>query len=258
MLGNAEYANLLGNLRQLRLTRVAEVLDEHAKKAIDINASYLDFLNGLIEEAIAIRQSNSLARRIRLAGFPYVKGLEQFDLGFQPSLDPRRVQDLATLRFIDEKANVILLGPPGVGKTHLAVGLALKTCQIGHHVRFVTLHGLLEDLHAARADNSLAMAVRGFVRPALLVIDEVGYLPLREEQAHWLFEIICRRYENGSVILTSNKNFAEWGTVLGDSVIAAAILDRLLHHSTVVNITGSSYRLHEKQKTSAPGEERVD
>lgn len=247
MLGNAEYEQLLRNLRQLRLSRVAEVLDGHTKQAIDGNISYLDFLNGLIEEAVAARQSNSLARRIRLAGLPYVKTMEQFDVSFQPSIDSRKVQDLATLRFVEEKANVILLGPPGVGKTHLAVGLALRSCQAGHRVRFVTLHRLVEELYAARADNSLAEAIRGLVRPDVLVVDEMGYLPLSEEQAHSLFEVICRRYEHGSVILTSNKNFAEWGAILGDNVIASAILDRLLHHSTVLNITGSSYRLHEKQ-----------
>src|SRR3989304_3622351 len=150
MLGNAEYEQLMGNLRRLRLSRVAEVLDSHTKRAIDGNVSYLDFLNGLIEEAIAARQSNSLARRIRLAGLPYIKTLEQFDVSFQPSIDPRKVQDLATLRFVEEKANVLLLGPPGVGKTYAPLRLGLRSWKEGPQAVLETLSELAEELYAAR------------------------------------------------------------------------------------------------------------
>jgi DNA replication protein DnaC len=243
-----EYDLLIHQLKHLRLGPVAEVLDVHMQRAVAANMSYLDFLRGLIQEATSAQDTRLVNARIKAAHFPYLKTLEQFDFSFQPSLSRQKIADLATLRFIANHENIILLGPPGVGKTHVAIALALKACTAGHKVLFTTLADLVAQLHAALADHSLSARLRTLTQVALLVIDEVGYVPLDKTGADHLFQVIARRYETGSIILTSNKAFTEWGNILGgDSVVASAILDRLLHHSVVFNIKGESYRLREKR-----------
>jgi len=243
-----EYDLLLHQLQHLRLGRVAEVLDAHMQRAVTANMSYLDFLRGLVQEATSAHDTRIVNGRIKTAHFPYLKTLEQFDFSFQPSLSRQKLADLATLRFVANHENVILLGPPGVGKTHVAIGLALKACEAGHKVLFTTLADLVAQLHAALADHSLSARLKALSQVAVLVIDEVGYVPLDKTGADHLFQVIARRYETGSVILTSNKAFTEWGNILGgDSVVASAMLDRLLHHSVVFNIKGESYRLREKR-----------
>lgn len=243
-----EYELLLQQLKHLRLGRVAEVLDAHMQRAVAANMSYLDFLRGLVQEATQAQDTRLVDGRIKAAHFPYLKTLEQFDFSFQPGLSRQKIADLATLRFIANHENIILLGPPGTGKTHIAIALALKSCAAGHKVVFTTLADLVAQLHAALADHSLTARLRTLTQVALLVIDEVGYVPLDKTGADHLFQVIARRYETGSIILTSNKAFTEWGNLLGgDSVVASAILDRLLHHSVVFNIKGESYRLREKR-----------
>jgi DNA replication protein DnaC len=243
-----EYDLLIQQLNHLRLGRVAEVLDAHMQRAVAANMSYLDFLRGLMQEAASAHDTRLVNSRIKSAHFPYLKTLEQFDFSFQPSLSRQKIADLATLRFVENHENVILLGPPGTGKTHVAIGLALKSCAAGHKVLFTTLADLVAQLHAALADHSLIARLKTLSQVNLLVIDEVGYVPLDKTGADHLFQVIARRYETGSIILTSNKAFTEWGNILGgDSVVASAILDRLLHHSVVFNIKGESYRLREKR-----------
>lgn len=243
-----EYALLVRQLQHLRLGRIADVLDGHTQRAVAANMSYLDFLRGLIQEAMQAQDNRLVQRRIKAARFPYLKTLEHFDFSFQPSMSRQKIADLATLRFVENHENVILLGPPGVGKTHVAIALALTACEAGYKVLFITLADLVAQLHAALADHSLTARLKALSRVALLIVDEVGYVPLDKTGADHLFQIIARRYETGSIILTSNKAFTEWGTLLGgDSVVASAILDRLLHHSVVFNIKGESYRLREKR-----------
>lgn len=243
-----EYDLLVRQLNHLRLGRIAEVLDAHTQRAVAANMSYLDFLRGLMQEATSAQDVRIIHARIKAAHFPYLKTLEHFDFSFQPSLSRQKIADLASLRFVANHENVILLGPPGVGKTHLAIALALKACETGAKVLFITLADLVAQLHAALADHSLTTRLKGLSKVDLLVIDEVGYVPLDKTGADHLFQVIARRYETGSIILTSNKAFTEWGNVLGgDSVVASAILDRLLHHSVVFNIKGESYRLREKR-----------
>jgi DNA replication protein DnaC len=254
-----EYDLLVRQLYHLRLRRVAEVLDVHMQRAVAANMSYLDFLRGLVQEATSAHDTRLVNGRIKAAHFPYLKNLEQFDFSFQPSLSRQRIADLATLRFIENHENIILLGPPGVGKTHVAIALALKSCEAGHKVLFTTLADLVAQLHAALADHSLTARLKALSQVAVLVIDEVGYVPLDKTGADHLFQVIARRYETGSVILTSNKAFTEWGTILGgDSVVASAILDRLLHHSIVFNIKGESYRLREKRDALSKEEVPAD
>lgn len=238
----------LDKLTKLGLNQAAALLDTRAEQAAREEWSYTDFLDHLLEDEVAARRQRSLATRTKLAGFPFTKRLEDFRFKEQPSVDRKQIMELAALGFLDRRDNVIFLGPPGVGKSHLAIALGLKAIEAAHSVYFVTLDRLVSDLRRAHVANSFERRMRVYTRPHLLIIDEVGYLPLEPLDGNMLFQLISRRYERGSIILTSNKTYGEWGNFLGDSVLAAAVLDRLLHHSATVNIRGDSYRLKEKRK----------
>ena len=242
------YEKLMTDLKSLRLPAMAEMLDSYAKQAASSSMSYVDFLGGLVSEEVSRKEQRSVQNRIKSARFPVLKSLDDFDYSFQPSIDKKKVGELSNLRFIDNKENILFLGPSGVGKTHLATSLGVRACESGYKVLFTTLNDMVSVLMASMADNSFPSKLRQFVQPSLLIVDEVGYLPVSKEGANFLFQVVAKRYETGSIILTSNKSFADWGEVLGDSVIAAAVLDRLLHHSTVFNVRGDSYRLREKKK----------
>jgi DNA replication protein DnaC len=199
------------------------------------------------------RRQRYLKTRLQLAHLPYVKTFAQFDFGFQPSIDERQIRELRTLRFAHEAGNVILLGPPGVGKTHLAVALAEASIQASMPAYFITAHDLVEDLGRAYREGRLDRRMRVYLSPRVLVIDEMGYLPMDELGATIFFQLVSARYERGSIILTSNKSYAEWGAIFGDTIIATAILDRLLHHSTTINIRGESYRLKDRKRAGLTG-----
>lgn len=245
---NLAYERLKGNLEKLKLDRMLEVLDSHNRLAQEREFSYTDYLDGIIEEEASSRADKSVRTRIKFARFPFIKTIEQFDFSFQPSLDKRKVEETFTLRFIDNRENVLLLGPPGVGKTHLAIALGVKACYQGYRVYFGTVSDIVSKLRASIADNSVERALKNFCMPSVLIIDEIGYLPLEKEDSNLFFQLVSKRYEHASIILTSNKGFGEWGTIFDDTVIASAILDRLLHHSISFNIKGESYRLKEKKK----------
>lgn len=247
-MGKVEYERLKENLEKLKLNRILEVLDSHNRLAQERELSYTDYLDGLIQEEVTFQADKGMRTRIKFAHFPFIKTIEQFDFSFQPTLDKRKVEELFTLRFIDNRENVLFLGPPGVGKTHLAIALGMKACYQGYRVYFITLSDMITALRASLADNSLERALRNLTHPSVLIVDEMGYLPLDREGSHLFFQLVSKRYEKGSIILTSNKSFGEWGTIFADTVIASAILDRLLHHSTSFNIKGESYRLREKKK----------
>jgi len=241
------------HLESLGLTSSAAVLDQRLDQAAHRQLSYAEFLADLLAVEVAARRERYFKARSRLAHFPFHKTLEEFDFAFQPSIDERRVRELAQLAFVREAANVLLLGPPGVGKTHLAVALGLKAIEAGYGVYFVRAHDLVEDLRRAMAEHKLDRRLRVYLAPRVLIIDEFGVWPYDRLASTALFTLVSARYERGSIILTSNKGFAEWGEVLGDNVIATAVLDRLLHHSHVLNIRGESYRLREKRQAGLVG-----
>lgn len=228
---------------KLGLPHLAEALNQYVQRADEAKMGYLDFLDLVLAEELAVRDDRRFRNGLRLSKLPHHKTLEDYDFSFQPDLDPRKVKDLATLSFVEDKANVALLGPPGVGKTHIAVALAVAACRAGYSIYFTSLDDMVRHLKAAEEHGRLISKLTSYLRPAVLVVDEVGYQPLERAEANLVFQVISRRYEKGSIILTSNKTFGEWGQVFGDEVLATAILDRLLHHCEVVSINGNSYRL---------------
>ena len=235
-------------LETLGLTQAATVLDSRLEVAAARQLTYLDFLADLLEAELLARRERYLKARIRLAHLPFHKTLDQFGFSFQPSIDERQIRELATMTFVANATNVLFLGPPGVGKTHLAVALGLQGIEQGLGVYFVTAHALLQDLRRAHGENRLERRLRVYTSPRILIVDELGYLSMDSVEATLFFQLVSARYTRGSIILTSNKSFGDWGQIFGDTVIATAILDRLLHHSVVVNIRGESYRLREKKR----------
>ena len=257
-MGKVEYERLKGNLEILKLKRVLEVLDSQTNLAQERELSYTDYLDGIIQEEVCSREDKGVKTRVKFARFPFIKTIEQFDFSYQPSLNKKKVDELFTLRFIDNRENVLFLGPPGVGKTHLAIALGVKACYQGYRVYFSTLSDMITTLRASLADNSTQKALKNLSIPSVLILDEIGYLPLDREGSHLFFQLISKRYEKSTIILTSNKSFGEWGTIFADTVVASAILDRLLHYSTCFNIRGESYRLKEKKKNLFTNQKEMD
>lgn len=236
---------LQSNLTRLRLQRVSAVLPELATSAQQLSKSYLDFLDELLEEEVAHKEQRRVETTLKISGLPFVKTIDEFDFLFQPKLDKQQVMGLFDLSFIERKENVIFLGPPGVGKTHLAVALAIKACRAGITIYFTTMADLIAKLKQDHDVNSAGRG-RSYYKSALVIVDEVGYTPVSREECNLFFRFISYRYEKTSTIITSNKAFGDWAELFSDQVIVTAILDRLLHHSVVINIKGNSYRLRGK------------
>ncbi len=235
-------------LSSMGLSTAANFLDSHLEQAVHEEQTYVQFLDSLLASEQMERRRKSQETRMKLSRLPHRKQLEDFDFSFQPGIDKRQISELATLAFAQRAENVILLGPPGVGKTHLAVGLSMKALEAGMVVYYTTLVHLIEDLKKAQMAGKLDKRWRVYLRPAVLVIDEIGYTQLNRQEAELFFRLVSERYEHGSIILTSNKYFSDWGELLSDAVIAMALLDRLLHHAHVVNIRGQTYRLKDRAK----------
>lgn len=229
-------------LRAFKLSGIYNSLEERIALANEKSLSYVDFLELLLEDEANNRSDNSYKKRYSKSKLPAHKKIEDFDFSFQPSIDKRMINDAMTCQFVREKKNIIFIGNPGAGKTHLSIAIGIKALQKGFKVLFTTTAHMLHELHVSKADNSYHKKIDFYLAPDLLVIDELGFKKVPQHSADDFFEIISRRYEHGSVIITTNKPFEQWGDIFADPILASAILDRIIHYSEIIKINGPSYR----------------
>lgn len=239
----SNYTQLINNLNSLKLFEIKDKLDEVADFVTSSNISFTDGLLKLTNYEIDRRKDNATRSMVKVGAFPFIKELKDFDFDFQSSINKQEILELETLRFIDKAHNIIFLGPSGVGKTHLATSIGIAAAKKRYITYFIKCHDLISQLRKAKLENRLDERIKHFNKYRLLILDELGYLPIDKEDSKLLFQLIDKRYERKSIIITTNINFGEWDEVFGDPVIANAILDRVLHHSKVISINGKSYRL---------------
>jgi len=234
--------DLKNRLKEFKLSGIHQTVEERVIYAKEKSLSYLDFLDLLLEDEVNNRRDNSYKKRYSRAKLPMHKRIEDFDFDFQPSIDKRTINDCLTCQFINEKKNIVFIGNPGTGKTHLSIAIAINALKKNYKAIFTTTAKMLYELHYSKADNSYNKKIDYYLSPDLLVIDELGFKKVPNYSADDFFEIISRRYEHGSVIITTNKPFEQWGDIFADNVLASAIMDRIVHHSEIIKINGQSYR----------------
>jgi len=247
------YNHVLNNLDKLKLEKIRDYLPNYLDHIKEQDVPLIESLLELTSKEIEYKDHRASIANVKVAGFPFEKTLESFDFTFQPSINKNQILDLATLRFIENAENILLLGSSGVGKTHLAVSIGMKAAQTRHSTYFISCHDLMAKLTKAQSENRLDAQLRNYLKYKLLIIDEIGYLPFDKDSANLLFQLVAKRYEKKSTIITTNKVFSKWGEVFGDSTLANAMLDRLIHHSHIIKITGPSYRIKDKLEAVTPG-----
>lgn len=240
------YAKLNNNLEALSLNKIKDILPSYLDDKKNNDKSTVDILNDLIQAELDFRDERAKRINITVSSFPYHKTLNDFDFSYQPTINKSKILDLATLRFMDEKSNIIFMGSPGTGKTHLATALGVEAASQRISTYFINFAELMEKFKQASKENRVEKIVKHYLKYSLLIIDEIGYLPVDRDSSYGFFQLIAARYENRSTILTTNQPFSKWGEVFGDSVIANAIIDRLVHHCEVIKINGMSYRIKDK------------
>lgn len=230
-------------LRELKLAGVVKSLDSRNKYAIEKKASYLDFLELLIEDEYVNRKSNSFSKRLNKSKLDTQKSIDDFDFNYQPELNKLQIIDIVACRFIEENKNIVLMGKPGVGKTHIANAIGLEAIKKGYKVLFLHINDLIEKLNIAKADGTRNQLMNTLMNAELVIIDELGFKKIPNDAIDDFFEVVRKRYEKGSLIITTNRNFEDWGSVFGDYTIASAIIDRIVHHAIIIKINGDSYRI---------------
>lgn len=240
--------SLVKDLKTLKLSGIAKTFEIRNEQAIKEKLSYIEFFELLIEDEISNRRDNSYKKRTAKAKFPSIKTLEEYDFNFQPKLNRQEIYNLATGEYIRKKENIVFVGPPGTGKSHLSISLGIKALQQGYKVLFTSVSEMMETLFQAKADNSYHRKLKYYLAPDLLILDELGFRQLSDNIVDLFYEIISKRYEAGSVIITSNKSFDDWGSIFHDRILATAILDRIVHHCHLILIKGDSFRMKEQKQ----------
>ena len=241
-----DYNKLLNNFELLKLYKMKDYYPNYVETATKRNKSLTEALLELTEKEIEYRNERASQIQITVSAFPYKKEIDDFDFDYQPSINKQEILELNNLGFLSRHENILFVGPSGVGKTHLATSIGITAAKKRYSVYFISCHDLITQLNKAHYENKLEARIKHFCRYELLIIDEIGYLPVDKQGANLFFQLIAKRYEKHSTIITTNQTFNKWGEVFNDSIIANAILDRLLHHSTVINIKGTSYRIKDK------------
>lgn len=242
------YERIKANLAALNMKNTLLILDNYLEQAIHDKTNIVEVLDHILAEEARAKRKRAVDNQIQMSGFPFRKTLDMFDFSFQPSIDENQIMELATMRFVENRENVVFLGTPGVGKTHLAVALGMIAAQNRYSTYYINCHSLIQQLNKAHFENRLQDKLKTFAKYRVLIIDEIGYLPMDLQGSNLFFQLIAKRYEKNSTIFTSNKAFSAWNEVFADLTIASAILDRILHHCHVISIKGESYRLKERKE----------